>query len=61
MNTVRDNFRKSLLKRQEAINNYNAKKAAFQQSKSLILKDIEEARKIWKSTFSQLPDTGFIL
>ncbi|MEI6062532.1 MAG: hypothetical protein WCR72_17655 [Bacteroidota bacterium] len=61
MNNVQDNFRKSLLKRQEALEKYKAKREAFLLAKALILKDIEEAGNIWKNTFSQIPDSGFNL
>jgi len=59
MNNVGNNIRKSLLKRQEALNRHKARKEAFLLAKEQIIKDIEEARNIWKSTVDQLPGHDF--
>jgi hypothetical protein len=48
------NILKSLLKRQEAINGYKAKRESFEVLKNQITKDIEEDRNIWKLTLDQL-------
>ncbi len=59
MDNVRNSLRKSLLKRQDALNGYRAKRKAFSLAKKQIIKDIEEAREIWKNTVDQLPDKEF--
>jgi len=59
MNNVGNILRKSLLKRQDSINNFKMKKEAFLRQKEQIVKDIEEARSLWKKTIEQLPDQEF--
>lgn len=55
MNNAENNIRKSLLKRQEALNKFRAHKEDFLIAKERIKKDIEEASIIWKSTVEKLP------
>jgi hypothetical protein len=59
MENIGDNIRKSLLKRQEALNRFKAKKETFLLAKEQTIKDIEEARNIWKNTLEQLPKQEF--
>jgi len=59
MDNVVNNIRKGLLKRQEAINRHNTRKEAFLKARERIIKNIEEARDIWKKTLEQLPKTEF--
>ncbi len=59
MNNVINNIRRSLLKRQEALSRFKARKEAFLLTKEQITKDIEEARNIWKSTVEHLPKSEF--
>ena len=59
MNNVGTKLRQSTLKRQEALNKFKVKKEAFLLSKVQIMKDIEEARTIWKVTLEQLPRQPF--
>ena len=54
-----NNMRKGLLKRQEALNRFKARKEAFLLAKEQITKDIEEARNIWKKTMERLPKQEF--
>lgn len=54
-----DNIRKSLLKRQNALNGYRAKRKAFLLAKEQIIKELEKTREIWKNTIDQLPDKEF--
>jgi hypothetical protein len=50
---------KSLLKREEAMMKHIARKEAFLRSREKIIKEIEEARTIWKHTLEQLPVQEF--
>jgi len=59
MNKVGNNIRESLLKRQEALKKFKAKKEGFLSEKKKILKDIEQARTIWNRTIQQLPNKEF--
>jgi hypothetical protein len=59
MNNPGNNIRKSLLKTQEALNKFKARKEAFLLEKKQILKEIEEAKSIWESTVKQLPNQEF--
>ncbi|NQU52394.1 MAG: hypothetical protein HQ522_07625 [Bacteroidetes bacterium] len=59
MNDPGKNIRKSLLKNQEALNSFKARKEAFLLEKKQILKEIEEAKSIWESTVKQLPNSEF--
>lgn len=45
----------TLLKRQEALFNYMKRKEEFLLAKENIMKEIEEASKLWKSTLEQMP------
>jgi Ribonuclease G/E len=59
MNPVPDKIKKSLQKRQEALEKFTAKRAAFLASKEQIKKEIEEAREIWATTLAQMPNLPF--
>ena len=59
LSTVGNNIRKSLLKRQEALNRCKARKESFLHAKEQITKDIEEARNTWNHTLEQLPNLPF--
>lgn len=57
MNNSKNNIRKSLLKRQEALDRFKARKEAFLLTRQQIMKDVEEAKNIWINT---LKTTGRI-
>jgi hypothetical protein len=59
MKDVSEKMKQSLLKQQEALNRFRARKAAFLLSKEQITKDMEEARELWISTVRQMPDREF--
>ncbi len=59
MKYITDNIKKSLLKQQEALARYRARKAEFLVSKEQITREIEEARIIWKKTMEQMPNLPF--
>jgi hypothetical protein len=59
MKDVGDQIKKSLLKQQEALKRFSARKEAFFLEKERITLEIEEARKLWKSTVEQLPNREF--
>jgi enoyl reductase-like protein len=59
MTKAGDNIRKSILKRQKAIDSFIAQKEAFTATRNQIIKDIEEARTIWINTVDQLPEKEF--
>lgn len=59
MKNVGDNIKKSLMKQQEALNRFRARKAAFLFAREKITKEIEEARTIWEKTLEQLPNLPF--
>ncbi len=59
MNNPGNNIRKSLLKSQEALNRFKARKEAFLLEKKQILKEMEEAKNIWENTVKQLPNQEF--
>jgi hypothetical protein len=61
MKDVSANIRKCLEKRQEALGRFQSRKAAFLLAKEQIIKEIGEARIIWKHTLDQLPGSGFNL
>ena len=48
-----------MLKRQEALERFKARKASFLQTREQTIKDIEEAREIWANTLKQLPKQEF--
>jgi Ribonuclease G/E len=59
MENIGDNIRRSLLKRQEALNRFTVRKEAFGRNREQAIKDIEEARNTWKNTLEQLPKQEF--
>ena len=59
MRDVGDNMKKSLLKQQEALNRFRARKDAFLLAKEQLTKEFEEARNLWISTVDQLPNREF--
>ena len=59
MKHVTDHIKISLLKQQEAIARYRARKAEFLLTKEQITREIEEARIIWEKTMEQLPNLPF--
>ncbi len=52
---------KSLQKRQQALDQFKARKELFLKRKSQIQKEIEEAETIWMDALEQLPDRFFQL
>ncbi len=50
-----DKIRNSLMKRQDALKRFKARKEAFLLNRETIRKEIEEARTIWEQTLEQLP------
>jgi hypothetical protein len=59
MDNTLNKIRKSFLKRQDAIESYDARKKAFFNSKEQIIKEIKEAKRIWTETKCRLPKTEF--
>lgn len=59
MENVGNKIKMSLLKRQEALDKFNAKKEAFLICKEQIKKDIEEARSIYENTIKPLTTNNF--
>ena len=59
MNNVVNNLKRSLVKRQQALESFKARKEAFLLSKAEISKEIEEARALWIATLKQLPEQPF--
>ena len=59
MKNAGDSIKRSILKRQEAIERFQAKRIEFLIAKEQITKDIEEARIIWQNTLKQLPVRTF--
>ena len=59
MNDTGNTIRKSLEKRQEAILKHTRRKEAFLIRKEQMIKDMEEARIIWKNLMDQLPHSEF--
>jgi len=55
MKNVGNNIRRSIIKRQEAIERFQARKREFLITKEQIIKEIEEARETWKNTLEKLP------
>lgn len=56
---ITNKINKSLLKREDAINRFNARREAFWVAKSQITSEFEEARKIWIETLAQFPIQEF--
>jgi hypothetical protein len=59
MSNAENNIRKSLLKRQEAMQKHVARQEDFLIRKEQMIKDIEQARTYWKNTMGQLPKSEF--
>jgi cytochrome c-type biogenesis protein CcmH/NrfG len=59
MSNTGDQIRKSLLKRQEALEKFKVRKESFLHFREQTKKDIEEAREIWAKTLEQLPKQEF--
>jgi len=59
MNDPTDHLRRSLQKRQEALDRFRKLQKNFLLAKEQIIKEIEEARAIWEETKKQLPEQGF--
>ena len=59
MKDVVSKVKRGIAKRQEAIEKFQAKKKDFLLTKELITKEIDEARKIWKTTLEQMPNRPF--
>jgi len=59
MDNTGNNIRKGLLKRQEALSRFKARKETFLLAKKQITKDIEKARNIWIKTMERLPKQEF--
>jgi hypothetical protein len=59
MNNTGNTIRDSLKKRQEAILKHIERKKAFLERKEQMLKEMQEARLIWKNLMDQLPHTEF--
>ncbi|MDA3817421.1 MAG: hypothetical protein PF486_08590 [Prolixibacteraceae bacterium] len=59
MNNIGNTIQRSLTKRQEAIATHLNRKKAFLARKEQMIKDIEEARLIWKNTMEQLHKSDF--
>lgn len=59
MNNAGENIRKSLQKRQEALDRFRVLQNNFLMTRQQILREIEEARTIWEKTKKQLPNQGF--
>lgn len=59
MKNISAGIRNSLMKRQEAMNIFLAKREAFLKAKAQITLDIEEAREIWIKTLELLPNKEF--
>jgi len=54
-----NSIRRSIIKRQEAIEKFQVKKKEFLILKEHIIKELEEARTIWQQTLKQLPEQPF--
>jgi hypothetical protein len=52
-------IKRSIIKRQEALERFQAKRREFLITKEQITKDIEEARIIWNETLKQIPRQPF--
>jgi hypothetical protein len=59
MKDVKANIKRSIIKQQEAMARFQAKKAEFLIAKEQITKDIDEARSIWQETLKLLPEQPF--
>lgn len=61
MENCTNTITKSLQKRQQALDQFKARKELFLKRKSQIQKEIEEAETIWMDALEQLPDRFFQL
>jgi len=59
MNNAGISIRRGIVKRQEAMEKFQARKKEFLIAKEQIIKDIEEARAIWKNTLDKMPNLPF--
>ena len=59
MKNAAESIRKSIIKRQEAIEKFHTKRREFLAAKEGITKDIAEARTIWETALKQLPNLPF--
>ena len=59
MKNAAESIRKSIIKRQEAIDKFHAKRREFLAAKEGITKEIAEARIIWETALKQLPNLPF--
>ena len=59
MDNIGDNIRRSLQKRQVALNKFIAMRESFFQTREQTKNDIEEARRIMADTMAQLPENEF--
>jgi hypothetical protein len=59
MKNAGESIRRSIIKRQEALENFQKKKIEFHTAKEQITRDINEARAIWKETLEKLPRQPF--
>jgi hypothetical protein len=54
-----DKFRKSLQKRQEALDRFKTRKESYLRYREQIIRDIEESKEIWAKTLRQMPGREF--
>jgi len=54
-----DKISKSVARRQDALEMFQAKRKEFLTAREQIIRDIEEARTLWQNTLKQLPDQPF--
>jgi len=59
MTNAGNGIRLSIVKRQEAIEKFQAKKREFLITRDQIINDINEARTVWQNTLKQLPEQPF--
>jgi hypothetical protein len=59
MNNAGESIKRSIARRQEALEKFQAKKREFMIIKEQITKDIEEARTLWHKTLKELPEQPF--
>ena len=59
MKNVAGKIQAGLLKRQEALNRFKARKEAFMVAREQLTKDIKEARELWIKTLEKLPEQVF--
>jgi len=56
MEIAGDKIKASIQKRQEALQRYLKRKEDFLLAKETIMKELEEASVLWRSTLNQMPD-----